>query len=59
MVEDTLNERQRQPLDETVTAEAWEAALDEFANSPAFGHSASLADDSRDEIYREREDSQR
>lgn len=40
------------------TPEEWEAALDEFADSPAFGRAVSLADDSRESIYREREDSQ-
>jgi len=40
------------------TPEEWEAALDEFADSPAFGKAVSFVDDSRAEIYREREDSQ-
>jgi hypothetical protein len=46
-------------LDELMaTTEEWEAALDDFANSPAFSKAVSLVDDSRAEIYREREDSQ-
>lgn len=58
VIEDTLTEREGQPLDETATAEEWEAALDDFADSPAFSKAVSLVDDSRAEIYREREDSQ-
>lgn len=42
----------------TATTEEWEAALDDFADSPAFSKAVSLVDDSRAEIYREREDSQ-
>lgn len=41
-----------------LTQEEWEVALDEFADSPAFGKVKSLIDDSRESIYREREDSQ-
>jgi hypothetical protein len=44
--------------DLTATTEEWEAALDDFADSPAFSKAISLVDDSRAEIYREREDSQ-
>jgi hypothetical protein len=40
------------------TAAEWEAALDEFADSPTFSEAVSLVDDSRESIYREREDSQ-
>jgi hypothetical protein len=40
------------------TMEEWEVALDEFANSPAFGRAVSFVDDSRESIYRDREDSQ-
>ena len=40
------------------TSEEWEAALDEFADSPAFGGAVSFVDDSRESIYRGREDSQ-
>ncbi len=40
------------------TLEEWEAALDEFADSPAFGRAGSFVDDSRESIYRDREDSQ-
>lgn len=40
------------------TPEEWEAALDEFADSPSFGRTVSFVDDSRESIYREREDSQ-
>lgn len=41
------------------TPAAWEAALDEFADSPAFGKAVTFVDDSREAIYRGREDSQR
>jgi hypothetical protein len=44
--------------DLTATMEEWEAALDDFADSPAFSKAVSLVDDSRESIYREREDSQ-
>jgi hypothetical protein len=44
--------------DLTATTEEWEAALDDFADSPAFSKAVSLVDDSRESIYREREDSQ-
>jgi hypothetical protein len=44
--------------DLTATTEEWEAALDEFADSPSFGKAVLLVDDSRESIYREREDSQ-
>lgn len=40
------------------TPEEWEAALDEFADSPAFSKAVSFVDESRESIYREREDSQ-
>jgi hypothetical protein len=40
------------------TPEEWEAALDEFGDSPAFGNAVSFVDDSRESIYREREDNQ-
>lgn len=40
------------------TPEEWEAALDELADSPTFGKATSFVDDSRESIYREREDSQ-
>jgi hypothetical protein len=40
------------------TPEEWEAALDELADSSAFGRTVSFVDDSRESIYREREDSQ-
>jgi len=58
VIEDTLNNREEKAFYETATAEEWEAALDEFGNSPAFGRAASFVDDSRERIYREREDSQ-
>ena len=44
--------------DLTATTEEWEAALDDFADSPAFSKAVSLVNDSRESIYREREDSQ-
>lgn len=56
VIEDTLAGGEGKPPYRT--AEEWEAALDEFADSPSFGRAAALADDSREGVYREREDSQ-
>lgn len=58
VIEDNLNGKEEKPFYETATVEEWEAALDEFGNSPAFSRAASFVDDSRESIYREREDSQ-
>lgn len=38
--------------------EQWEAALEAFADSPAFQNISWPVDDSRESIYREREDAQ-
>ena len=56
VIEESLNGGEG--LNSYRTSEEWEAALDEFADSPAFGRAASFVDDSRESIYREREDSQ-
>jgi len=40
------------------TDEEWEAALEAFARSPAFQNISWPVDDSRESIYREREDAQ-
>lgn len=56
VIEDSLSGGEGQ--DSYQTLEEWEAALDEFADSPAFGRAVSFVDDSRESIYREREDSQ-
>lgn len=56
VIEDRLNSGEGNSAYQT--AEEWEAALDEFANSPSFSKTVSLVDDSRESIYREREDSQ-
>ncbi len=58
VIEVSLNGREEKPCYETATVEEWEAALDEFGDSPAFNKTASFVDDSRESIYREREDSQ-
>lgn len=58
VIEGTLNNREEKPFYETATAEEWEAALDEFGDSPAFSKASAFVDDSRESIYREREDSQ-
>lgn len=58
VIEDSLTGKEEKPFYETATAEEWEVALDEFGDSPSFAKSASLMDDSRESIYREREDSQ-
>ena len=42
----------------TASDEQWEAALDGFANSAAFDKAVHFLDDSRETVYREREDSQ-
>ncbi len=46
------------PIYRSAMAKEWEAAMDEFADSPAFHKAASFADDSRAEFYFEREESQ-
>jgi hypothetical protein len=56
VIEESLNGVEN--LNSYRTSEEWEAALDEFADSPAFGRAVSFVDDSRESIYREREDSQ-
>ncbi len=43
---------------ETATPEEWEAALDDFIYSAAFQNISWTVDDSRESIYREREDAQ-
>lgn len=43
---------------ETATPEEWEAALDDFIQSAAFQNVSWVVDDSRESIYREREDAQ-
>jgi hypothetical protein len=45
-------------LSETATSEEWEAALDEFIHDAAFQNISWAVDDSRESIYREREDAQ-
>lgn len=49
------NER---PFHETATLEEWEAMLDRFIHNPAFQNISWPVDDSRESIYREREDAQ-
>ena len=49
------NER---PFHEAATAEEWEAALDRFTRDPALQNISWPVDDSRESIYREREDAQ-
>ena len=55
-VESTL--RGDEAFYKTASDEQWEAALDGFANSAAFDKAVHFLDDSRESIYREREDSQ-
>lgn len=45
-------------LAQSSTNEEWDAALDEFIHSPAFRNVSWPVDDSRESIYREREDAQ-
>lgn len=57
VIENSLVNGGGKPFYETATAEEWETALDDFANSPAFARAAGrVVDDSRESIYRERED---
>jgi hypothetical protein len=50
VIEDSLNGGEGQ--DSYQTPEEWKAALDEFANSPAFAKAANrFVDDSREGIY--------
>ena len=58
IIEESLNDSDDKPFYQSATAEEWEAALDEFADSPAFNKTMPYVDDSRESIYREREDSQ-
>ncbi len=52
VIEDSLSNGEEKPFYETATAEEWENALDEFANSPAFAKAAGrFVDDSRESIY--------
>jgi len=59
VIEKSLSGDDGRSFYETATVAEWESALDEFAESPAFEHAPPLIDDSREAIYREREDSQR
>lgn len=52
VIEESLSNGEEKPFYETATAEEWETALDEFANSPAFAKAAGrFVDDSRESIY--------
>jgi hypothetical protein len=54
-----LSNGEEKPFYKSATAEEWEVALDQFANSSAFARAAGqIVDDSRESIYREREDAQ-
>lgn len=51
-IETNLNGEEEKPFYETATNEEWEAALDEFANSPSFAKAAGhFVDDSRESLY--------
>jgi hypothetical protein len=59
VIEDSVSNGEEKSFDKAATAEEWESALDEFANSPAFAKATDrTVDDSRERIYREREDAQ-
>jgi hypothetical protein len=58
VIEIDVNRGNERPFHETATPEEWEAALDEFIQSSAFRNVSWPVDDSRDSIYREREDAQ-
>jgi hypothetical protein len=47
-----------QTLAESASPEEWEAALDDFIHSEALQNISWTVDDSRESIYREREDAQ-
>jgi hypothetical protein len=58
-IEDRLSDGEKKPFHETATVEEWEAALAEFANSSALAKARGrFVDDSRESIYRERDDAQ-
>jgi hypothetical protein len=58
VIEDDISRGSQLPFHETATPEEWEAALDRFIHSPSFQNISWPVDDSRESIYREREDAQ-
>lgn len=58
VIELEVGRENEKPFHETATPEEWEAALDAFIHSPAFQNISWTVDDSRESIYREREDAQ-
>lgn len=58
VIELDVSRTKDRPFHETATPEEWEAALDAFIESPAFRNISWTVDDSRESIYREREDAQ-
>ncbi len=58
-IEDRLSTGNGKPFYETATADEWEIALADFTNSPVFAKARGrFVDDSRESIYRERDDAQ-
>ena len=58
VIEENLNGGEEKPFHQTATTEEWEAALDELGKGIDFSPAAAFVDDSRESIYREREDRQ-
>jgi predicted transcriptional regulator len=57
-IEVDVTRGEHRPFHETATLEEWEAALDEFIQRNAGRNVSWTVDDSRESIYREREDAQ-
>jgi hypothetical protein len=58
VIENDVSQVGERPFHETATSAEWEAALDEFVQRGALQNVSWTVDDSRESIYREREDAQ-
>ena len=58
VIEGNLSHEAAKSFYDIATAEEWETASDDFANSPALRKASTIIDDSRESIYGERENSQ-
>lgn len=58
VIEADVSSENENTFAETASAEEWEAALDDFIHGAAFRNISWPVDDSRESIYREREDAQ-
>ena len=57
-IEHDMTRAESRRTQQTLSAEDWDAALDEFMKSSSFRNVSWTVDDSREGIYREREDAQ-